>query len=66
MKLHFYIDSDDDAERCQESVQFRKPIAMCGTDTLTGRLKLYRGIVVTIEAVSFGAPGERFRVTMDA
>jgi hypothetical protein len=65
VKLHFYVDSDDDAERCKESSQLRKPIAMCGTDTLTGRLKLYRGIVLSIETVSVESPGERFRVTMD-
>ena len=66
VKLHFYIDSDDDAERCKESVRFRTPIVIGGTDTLTGRVKSYSGVILAVDAASAEAPGERWRVTIDA
>jgi hypothetical protein len=62
VKLHFYVDSDDDAERCRESLQFGTPIIIDGTDTLTGRVKSYSGIVLSIESAE--APGEHFRITI--
>ena len=65
MKLHFYIGNDDDAERCKESARCRKAIAMGGTDSLTGRIKSYAGVVVAVEPASTEAPGERWRITMD-
>lgn len=64
MKLHFYI-GNDDAERCKESFQYRKPIAICGTDTLTGRVKSYAGVILSVEAASSESPGERWRITID-
>jgi hypothetical protein len=66
VKLHFYIDNDDDAERCKQSFHCGKPIAIGGTDTLTGRLKLYRGVVLSIESASSETPGDRFRITIAA
>jgi hypothetical protein len=65
VKQHFYIGSDD-AERCKEAFLFGKPIAINGTDTLTGRIKAYSGFVVAVESAAADAPGERWRITIDA
>jgi hypothetical protein len=65
VKLHFYIGSDDEAERCKDSFQSRTPIAIGGTDTLTGRSKSYNGVVLAVEPASAEAPGERWRITID-
>jgi hypothetical protein len=65
MKLQFYIDSDDVAERCKDSVQFKKPIAIGGADTLTGQIKSYTGVVLSVEQSPAGAPGERWRVAIE-
>jgi hypothetical protein len=65
MKLQFYIDSDDAAERCKESVKFKKPIAIGGADTLTGQIKSYTGVVLSVEQSLAGAQGERWRVAIE-
>jgi hypothetical protein len=65
VKQHFYIGNDDDAERCKDAFRSRKPIAVGGTDTLTGRVKSYKGVVLDIEAISVEVPGERWRITID-
>jgi hypothetical protein len=64
VKLHFYVDSDGDVERCKDSFELGTSIAIGGTDAFTGRIKSYRGIVLAIETASGEAPGERFRITM--
>ncbi len=65
MRLHFYLGNDDDAERCKESVQSGQPIAIGGTDSLTGRCRSYRGVILAVEAASAESPGERWRITID-
>ena len=65
VKRHFYIGSDDEAERCLESFRRSRPIDIGGTDTLTGRVNTYSGVVVSVEASTKG-PGERWRVTIDS
>jgi hypothetical protein len=66
VKLHFYIDSDDDADRCRQSCECGAPIAIGGTDALTGRIKSFNGIVLAVEALPGAVPGERWRVTIDS
>jgi hypothetical protein len=65
VKRHFYISSDDEAERCMESFRCSRPIDIDGTDTLTGRVHAYSGVVVSVEASTKG-PGERWRVSIDS
>jgi hypothetical protein len=65
VKQNFYVGNDDDAERCKESFRISKPIAVGGTDSLTGRIKSYAGVVVAVESGSTDAPGERWRITID-
>ena len=65
MKRHFYIGSDDDVELCRESFRCKSPIDIGGTDTLTGRVNTYSGIVLSVEA-SVKGPGERWRITIDS
>jgi hypothetical protein len=66
VKLHFYIGNDDDAERCKESFYFQKPIVIGGTDSLTGRVKSFTGVVLAVESAAIAAPGERWRITIDS
>jgi hypothetical protein len=65
VKQHFYIGNDDDADRCKEACRSRRPIVIGGTDTLTGRVKSYKGVVLAIDVTSVEAPGERWRITID-
>jgi len=66
MKIHFYISNEDDARLCEESVQLSKPIAIGGTDSLTGRGRSYKGTVLSIEPAPMPSLGERWRIVMDA
>jgi hypothetical protein len=65
VRLHFYISSDQDAERCRQSLECGQPIAIGGTDTLTGRVKSYSGVVLSMESAYTDSPGEHWRVTID-
>jgi hypothetical protein len=65
MKLHFYIDSDDDAERCRQSFEGHTPVVVSGLDTMTGRINSYSGVVLSVEAMSAASLGEHWRITMD-
>ncbi len=65
MKLTFYIDAGDDAERCVDSLRLAKPISIEGEDALTGRIKPYEGVVVAIESMPAEALGERWRIAME-
>lgn len=48
MKLQFYVDSDADAKRCEESFGFRKPIAIDGADTLDRRTESYTALIIIL------------------
>jgi hypothetical protein len=65
VRLHFYIDNDDDAERCKESIGTKMQIAIGGTDPLTGRAKSYRGVVLAVETPPVAEACERWRITID-
>ena len=65
MRLKFYIDSGNDAERCGEALHFGKPISIQGEDPLTGRIKPYRGVVLAVEKVSAEALGDRWRIAIE-
>ena len=65
MKLHFYIDSDDEAERCRQSFEGQRPIVVSGLDTMTGRIKPYSGVVLAVQAMSAQSVGEHWRITMN-
>ncbi len=65
MKLQFYIDSDDAAERCRESLRSKKPIGLEGEDPFTGRVKRYAGVVLAVESTSADTVGQRWRIAID-
>jgi hypothetical protein len=65
VQQHFYISSSNDAELCRQSFERGQPIAIGGTDTLTGRVKSYSGVVLSMESAYSDSPGERWRVTID-
>jgi hypothetical protein len=65
MKLQFYIDNDDAAERCRESLRLRKLIGLEGEDPFTGRVKRYAGVVLAVENASADAVGQRWRIAID-
>jgi hypothetical protein len=62
---HFFIGSDDEVGRCKDSWELGRPIEINGTDTLTGRVREYAGIVRAIEPVVSGDLGERWRITIE-
>ena len=65
MKLHFYIDSDDEAVRCKQSFEGQRPVVVSGLDTMTGRINSYSGIVLAVEAMSAASIGQHWRIIMD-
>ena len=65
MRLKFYIDNDNDAERCRESLRSEKPISVEGEDPLTGRIKSYKGLVLAVEKTNPEALGERWRIAIE-
>jgi len=65
VKQKFYIDSTDDAERCGESLRCGNPICIKGEDPFTGRLKPYKGIVVTVDRVTAEPSGERWWIAIE-
>lgn len=66
MKLYFYIDNDADAERCKESFHCKKPVTIGGTDTLTGRIRSYTGVILSVEERHTQNLGERWRIAIDS
>jgi hypothetical protein len=64
MKQQFYI-SDDDADRCKKAFRLRKPISVRGIDILDRQVKRHTGVVLSGQYSSFGAPGEKWRITID-
>jgi len=65
LKLKFYIDCDNDAERCGESLRCQKPINIQGEDPFTGRIKPYKGIVLAVEKVSADAVNDRWWIAIE-
>jgi hypothetical protein len=63
MQMHFLIDSDDDAERCRQSLQGHKPTVVEGFDPLTGRVNRYSGVVLDVEPIE--SLGEHWRINID-
>jgi hypothetical protein len=64
MKLHLFIDAED-AERCMESLNHQKLIAIDGADPLTGRVRSFRGVIVSVERAAAESPGQGWRVAID-
>jgi hypothetical protein len=65
VRLKFYIDNDNDAERCLDSLRLEKPVKVEGEDPLTGRIKPYKGVVLAVDRVDPEALGERWRVAIE-
>jgi len=61
----FYIryDSEAEARRCHESRDARVPITMMG-QTSDGLIKVFAGVVQSVEYNPTGDSGRRFSVTM--
>jgi hypothetical protein len=66
MKQQFYLGTDDDIERLKEAAILQKQIAVVGSDTLTGRIRSYAGVVLSVENTYSKDPGERWRITIQA
>ena len=65
MKLKFYIDNDNDAELCGDSLRFGTPVSLVGEDPFTGRIKPYNGVVLAVEKATAEAIGERWTVAIE-
>jgi len=63
MQMHFLIDSDNDAERCRQSLDGHKSTVVEGFDPLTGRINSYSGVVLGVEPIQ--SLGEHWRITID-
>jgi len=61
----FYVPDDESAKRCHESRNQRLSIEISGVDTIDNRVKLYTGVVQSVEDHGDKSPpGGRWRVTM--
>jgi hypothetical protein len=65
VKLKFYIDNNNDAERCGDSLRFGKPIIIEGEDPLTGRIKSYKGVILAVEQAAAEALGDRWTIAIE-
>jgi hypothetical protein len=65
VKQKFYIDNDNDAERCGDSLRLGQPVSVVGEDPFTGRIKPYKGIVLAVERGTAEALGERWTVAIE-
>jgi len=62
----FYVPDDQKTvERCHESRDQRKSITIAGVDAADGNVKLYTGVVQSVEDHGPASPlGRRWRVTI--
>jgi hypothetical protein len=61
----FFVPDVESMRRCEWSRNHTKTVAVSGVDFMDGRVRLYRGIVQSVEDNGGGAPdGRRWRVTM--
>lgn len=65
MRLKFYIDNDDDAELCGDSLRLGTPVDVLGEDPFTGRIKPYKGVVLAVEKAAAEAVGTRWTVAIE-
>ena len=45
----FYVPDEESANTCHYSRDHKAPIAVSGVDTIDGKVKLYRGVVQSVE-----------------
>jgi hypothetical protein len=61
----FFVPDEESANRCHDSCDQKTPVAVSGVDTIDGKVKLYSGVVQSIEDHGMAsAPGRRWRVTI--
>ena len=61
----FFVPDEESANRCHDSCDHKTPIAVSGVDTIDGKVKLYSGVVQSVEDHgTASAPGRRWRVTI--
>ena len=61
----FYVPDEGSANTCHYSRDHKAPIAVSGVDTIDGKMKLYRGVVQSVEDYgTASARGRRWRVTI--
>ena len=61
----FYVPDEESANRCHDSRDHKAPIAVSGVDTIDGKVKLYSGVVQSVEDYgTTSAHGRRWRVTI--
>ena len=61
----FYVPDEESASTCHYSRDHKAPIAVSGVDPIDGKVKLYRGVVQSVEDYgTTSARGRRWRVTI--
>ena len=58
----FYVRDKESANTCHYSRDHKAPIAVSGLDTTDGKVKLYRGVVQSVEDYGPSARDRRWRV----
>ena len=61
----FYVADEESAHTCHYSRDHNAPIAVSGVDAIDGKVKLYRGVVQSVEDHGTASErGRRWRVTI--
>ena len=57
----FYVSDDGSAHTCHYSRDHNAPIAVSGVDTIDGKVKLFRGVVQSVEDYGTASASGRLR-----
>jgi hypothetical protein len=60
----FYVRDKDSANACHYSRDHNFPVAVSGLDAADGKVKIYRGVVQSVEDYGPSARAWRWRVTI--
>jgi hypothetical protein len=61
----FYIQDEESVKKCRDSYKHRDPVTVSGVDAIDNRVKLYTGVVQSVEDHGAASPsGRRWRATM--
>jgi hypothetical protein len=65
VKQLFYVSSDLDADRCNESFLSGQPISISGTDVRSGQIKSYTGVITSVTHQPSEPPNRRWLIGIE-
>jgi hypothetical protein len=65
VKQQFYVSSDSDADRCNESFLSGQPISISGTDVLSGQVRTYTGVITSVAHQPSEPPSRRWLIGVE-